>query len=199
MDKVDIVKAVEALKNGELVIYPTDTLYALGADIFNDVAVRNIYRFKKRPFNNPLPVAVSCFEEIEKIAYINNNVDHLVDVFLPGGLTLILKKKDIVSDIVTGGLKKIGIRIPNNEIALDLLSKYGPLTVTSANIHGGKTPSNIAEIKNQFNINEISCFLDYGVLEGLPSTIVDLTDEKPLIIREGIISKKNILDEIKNG
>lgn len=195
MDKPDISKAISALKNGDIIVYPTDTLYGLGADIYNDDAVRKVFKIKKRPLNDPLSVAVSDFCELEKIAFTDDCSQKLVKQFLPGKLTLILKKKKIISNIVTGGLDKIAVRIPDNKIALELLSSFGPITATSANIHGLKTSYNINEINMQFKEN-VAIYLDNGRLEGRPSTIIDLTDTSIRIIRKGAIPEKDILDAI---
>ena len=111
---------------------------------------------------------------------------------------LLLKKKSSVSKIVTGGLDTIAIRIPNNEIALNLLSRFGPLTATSANIHGKKTSYVINDLKIQFN-DRISAYIENGRLDKNPSTIVDLTSQKPIIVRKGPIKKDDILVAIKNG
>jgi len=192
MEKVDISRAVEALSKGKLVVYPTDTLYGLGADIFNESAVNKVFKIKKRSSNNPLSVSVSSFSDIEKIAFVDDKVKKLVETFLPGKLTIILNKKNVVPDIVTGGLDKIAVRIPNNKIALELLSKFGPLTATSANVHGMKTPFIINEINMQFK-DEIAVYLDDGCLEGKPSTIVDATTEELKIIREGAILRNEIM------
>lgn len=196
MSKSDIVDVISALQKGFLVVYPTDTLYALGADIYKEDAVRRVFEIKRRPYDNPLPVAVSSFDYMKKIAYTNESAKILTESFLPGPLTLILKKKNCVSDIVTGGLDKIAVRIPGNDIALDLLSTFGPLTVTSANLHGEKTPGIINEIRMQFKDDDVSVYLDHGRLEGEPSTIIDLTSEKPGIIREGMIPADKILGVI---
>lgn len=199
MDKRIISRAIKALSKGELVVYPTDTLYGLGADIFNESAVKKVYHVKNRPIDNPLSIAVSCVDEIENIAYVNEQVFSFAKKFLPGVLTIVLKKKKIVPDIVTGGLDNIAIRIPDNRIAIELLSSFWPLTCTSANAHGKKTPALINEIIMQFKQKDIAVFIDDGRLNGKPSTIVDLTKQKPKIIREGDISKKQIMDAIKDG
>lgn len=195
MKKNDVSNAIKALKTGNLIVYPTDTLYALGADIFNDDAVKRVFKVKKRPCSNPLSVAVANFDVITKIAYTNDVVKKIVERFLPGPLTIILQKKDPVSNVITSGLDKIAVRIPKNDIALDLLSAFGPLTVTSANIHGEKTPYVIKEIMMQFSTN-ISVYLDDGRLDAKPSTIVDLTSEKPTIVRKGSITREEISDAI---
>jgi len=195
MKKNDVSNAIKALKTGNLIVYPTDTLYALGADIFNADAVKKVFKVKKRPSSNPLSAAVANFDAITKIAYTNDVIKKVVERFLPGPLTIILQKKDSVSNVITSGLDKIAVRIPKNDIALDLLSAFGPLTVTSANIHGEKTPYVIKEIMMQFSTN-ISVYLDDGRLDAEPSTIVDLTLEKPTIVRKGALTKEEISDAI---
>lgn len=195
MKRSDLSDAIKALNNGEAVVYPTDTLYALGADIYNEGAVKKIFEIKRRPYSCPFPVAVANFDEIDKISYTNGLVKRVVKRFLPGPLTLILKKKDSVSSIVTGSLDKIAVRIPKNDVALDLLSRFGPLTATSANIHGKKTSYVIKDLKMQFS-REISVYLDDGRLDAKPSTIVDLTSKKPIIVRKGPINKDEIMEAI---
>ena len=195
MKRNTITNAVKTLKAGNIIVYPTDTLYALGADIFNDDSVTKVFTVKKRPFSNPLSVAVADFEAISKIAYTNEFVKQVVERFLPGSLTIILRKKESVSRLVTGGLDNIAVRIPDNKIALKLLSAFGPLTVTSANVHGKKTPYVIKDIMMQFT-TDILVYLDDGRLDAKPSTIVDLTLEKPRIVRKGSITLEEILDAI---
>jgi len=192
MQRNKLSEAIEALKNGRIVVYPTDTLYAFGVDIYNEGAVRKVFETKKRPFDNPLSIAVPNFFCIEKIAIVNDNAKRLAKHFLPGSLTLILDKKNTVLDIITSDLSKIAIRIPNNTVALDLLTKFGPLTATSANVHGMETPGTIKDIRMQFKDDNVAVYLDYGTLQGRPSTIVDVTYEEPKIIREGTITKKEI-------
>jgi L-threonylcarbamoyladenylate synthase len=187
---------IKSLNDGQLVIYPTDTIYALGADIFNDVAVKRVFEIKKRPYNNPLPVAVSSIDEINEFAYLNEYGEILCKKFLPGPLTLILPKKNKITDVVTGGLSNVALRIPNHKIALKLLKNYGPLTVTSANIHNKKVQTSIEDILKQIGEKKITYFIDFGILDNPPSTIIDITGKKPDIIREGKISKAEIFDVI---
>ena len=198
MDKLIFSKAIEALGKGEVIVYPTDTLYGLGADIFNKIAINKIYEIKKRPINLPLSVAVANFQDIENIAYVDDKIRLLSDTFLPGKLTMILKKKDCISELLTGGFENVAIRIPDNNIALSLISEFGPITATSANIHGTKTPDIISEIRIQFKNKDISVYLNAGKITGKPSTIVDLTGKDIQLVREGAIPKKDILDAIKN-
>ncbi len=196
MVKLDFSRAINALKNGKIIVYPTDTLYGLGADIYNDNAVRKVFQIKNRSFDNPLSIAVSNFDELEKIAFLNDASRHLAEAFLPGRLTLLLKKRRIIPDIVTAGLEKVAVRIPDNKVALELLSEFGPLTATSANIHGKKTPVIIKEILMQFKEEDISSYLDIGRLNGKPSTIVDATGKHIRLVRLGSISQKEILDAV---
>ncbi len=194
-----LAKTFDALKRGKLIVYPTDTLYALGGDIFNEEAVEKIYIIKDRPLDEALPVAVSDIKMMDKIAFISKIALKLVEEFLPGPLTIVLPKKPVVPKIVTGGGETIAIRIPNNDIALSLISNYGPLTATSVNIHGLKPLTCISDIRKQFKGEEIEVYIDHGELKGEPSTIVDLTKSKPIITREGVIPKKQILSVISNG
>ena len=197
MKKEEIINAIKAVEKGEIIVYPTDTLYALGANIFNEEVIRRLFRIKKRPLSIPLPIAVFDYNDLDKIAYINKKTKKIVNKLLPGPLTLLLEKKKTIPKIVTGGLNTIAARIPNNEIALKLLSKTGPLTVTSANIHGKKTASIVKDLKKEFQ-NDVSIFLDDGKLNKSPSTIVNLTTEKPIIVRQGAIKIEQIMKVIKH-
>jgi L-threonylcarbamoyladenylate synthase len=198
MKKNDFSAALKALKNGEPIIYPTDTLYALGADIYNEIAVRKVFDIKQRPYSVPLPVAVSSIQTIETIAYMNDAAHKISKKFLPGTLTIILKKKLSVPDIVTSGLDTIAVRIPNHTIALELISQYGPLTVTSANLHHEKTLGVITDILMQLGTHIPICLND-GRLDAVPSTIVDLSSNIPRIVRKGLVTEKELLDVINHG
>jgi L-threonylcarbamoyladenylate synthase len=198
MKKNDFSAAYKVLKKGETIIYPTDTQYALGADIYNETAVRKVFDIKQRPYSVPLPVAVPSIHAIETIAYMTETAEKISEKFLPGTVTIILKKKPSVPDIVTSGLDTIAIRIPNHPIALKLLNRYGPLTVTSANLHSEKTLGIIKDILMQLQTNIPICLHD-GRHEESPSTIVDLTTSKPRIVRKGSITEKELLDVITNG
>jgi len=198
MKKNDFSAAVKALKEGELIIYPTDTLYALGADIYNDTAVKKVFDLKRRPYSIPLPVAVSSIQAIDTIAWMNDAARKISEKFLPGNVTIILKKKPVVPSLVTSCFDTVAIRIPKNPIALQLLSEYGPLTVTSANIHQEKTQGTIKDILQQLNTSIPVCLRD-GRKEGAASTIVDLSMKKPRVVREGSISENELLDVISHG
>jgi len=195
MSSFDLTNVVSALKNGEVIVYPTDTLYGLGADIFNKTAVKNIFLIKKRSFNQPLSIAISNINDLKDVAFVDDRIVRIAKRFLPGKLTLILKKKKVISDILTAGSDRIAVRIPNNNIALQILSVFGPLTCTSANTHGIPTPYKINDIRTQFK-DKINIYLDVGELKSKPSTIVDISNEKVMILREGSIPAKKVLREI---
>lgn len=198
MEKNDISKITDALKQGFLIIYPTETLYGIGADIYDQEAVKNVFRVKKRSYSKPLSVAVYGKKDIEKLSYFDESTEKLIDTFLPGPLTLVLNKKKVCPNLITGGLDKVGIRVPDNILTLKILKRFGPLTCTSANIHGMKTPSKIKDIKKTLNSKKIKFYIDEGSLPGKASTVVDITSKKVKILREGVISKKDILDVIKS-
>lgn len=195
MSNFNLTSVISALNKGEVIVYPTDTLYGLGADIYNDSAVKKIYLYKKRSFNKPLSIAVSSVEDLKTVAYVDDRIIRVAETFLPGKLTLILKKKNIISDILTSGRNDVAVRIPDNNIALKILSVFGPVTCTSANIHGIPTPNKIKDIKIQF-IDKINIYIDVGELKNKPSTIVDMSGEKVMILREGAIPSKIILKAI---
>jgi L-threonylcarbamoyladenylate synthase len=198
MTKHDVSTAVQILKSGGLIIYPTDTLYALGADIFNENAIKKVFDIKQRPFTVPLPVAVATVSAMETITHMNDAAYILCERFLPGNLTLILKKKHAVPPIVTGGKYTVAVRIPNNPVALELLSEFGPLTITSANLHHEKTLGVISDIRMQLQTPDMFG-LDDGRLSGAPSTMIDLSITPPKVVRKGTHPEKEIFDVIAHG
>ncbi len=193
MGSTSVQRAVKTITQGGLVVYPTDTLYALGASIFDDDAVREVFSLKHRPFSIPLPVAVSSIDKIKDIAMIDSTLKHQLSTFMPGRITIILPKKPAVTQLVTAQKNTIAVRVPDDETARSLLSKTGPLTVTSANIHGQSTPFSIGEIKKCFsNVGNIM-YLDEGKRMGSSSTIVDVTGSSPRILRRGAIPDQDIM------
>ena len=190
----EIRKAIRLLKQGELIVYPTDTLYGLGADIFNEEAIKKVYEVKKRPFDLPLSIAIASVDEINEYAYMNEIAYKIAHEFLPGAITIILKKRKVIPDIIAK--EKIGISIPANEIALKI-AKELPITATSANIHGKNTPKEIKEAKEQLR-DKIALYIHGGKLPGKPSTIVDVSEGKIKIIREGAIRRGEIWKIMKN-
>lgn len=191
-DLYTIEIAAEVLITGGLLVYPTDTSYGLGVNAYNEKAITKLYEVKGRNFFKPTHVVVADWQMIEHIAVTNELAKDLYDKFLPGPLTIILPKKKIVPDLLTSNLPTIGIRIPNNRIT-SLLSEQLPFpyTTPSANKSGGKTPYSVEEVKKELDIDKVNLILDAGILPPTPpSTIVDLTGKKPVILREGPIKKE---------
>ncbi|WP_300359580.1 L-threonylcarbamoyladenylate synthase [Fusobacterium sp.] len=195
--KLNYEKIGTELKNGKLIIYPTDTVYGVGGVITNEETIKNIYKAKDRSFSSPLIALVSSADKIEDIAFINEKnrkkIEILIKEFWPGGLTIILESKSIVPPIMISNGKTVGVRMPDHEIALKIIeSAGGILPTTSANISGEKTPRSFEELDEEFK-NRIDIIVDGGVCPiGTASTIIDMSNENIKILREGAISQKQI-------
>lgn len=188
--------AAEDISNGGLVVYPTETVYGIGADIYNESAVKNLYIAKNRPFDMPLSVAVSDKAMLEKVAVLNENADKLIKAFLPGPLTIIIKKQSDVPDIVTSSSQKVGIRIPDNRFALELVRRTGPIVATSANRHCHPDAVNVDAAIEDFGAT-VDTYVDAGNCTiGKPSTIVWLMDKEVEIVRQGAIPADKILEAL---
>ena len=189
----EVEKAIKLLKEGKLIVYPTDTLYGLGANIFDERAIAKVYKAKRRPLSMPLPISLSSIEEIGEYAIMNELAYEIAQRFMPGAITIILKKKKCIPDIVTK--EKIAIRVPASDIAREIAKKV-PLTATSANLHGKEAPSTIEEAKRQLG-NKVAMYIDAGKLLGKPSTIIDVSGGRIKIIREGAIPKEVIYGKLR--
>ncbi len=185
--------AAEAIKDGKLVVYPTETVYGIAADIFNQKAVKDLYLTKNRPFDMPLSVAVADKDMVENIAVMTRKVEKLIDAFLPGPLTIITKKDPSVPNIVTSMSQKVGIRIPDNKVALELIKQSEvPIIATSANLHSHPDAVRVEDAVKDFG-DTVPCYLDAGACTlGKPSTIVWIMDDEVEIIRQGAITKEQI-------
>jgi len=173
-----IPKAVEILKRGGVVVYPTETCYGLGADATNPEAIMKVYKIKKRPLSQPISVIVDSIEMIKEYAVINRDVERLVEKYMPGPLTLVVRNKNFPKILCGGGIK-IGFRIPDHVVALELVRAFGkPITATSANIHGEPNPYKAPRLPG------VDFVIDYGELPHRdPSTVYDTLLKK--VIREG--------------
>ena len=184
--------AAHDLIGGNLVVYPTETVYGIGADAFNQVAVKNVYLAKNRPFDMALSVAVADKRMMEQIAILDENADKLIKAFLPGPLTIIIQKRPEISDLVTAGSQKVGIRMPDNDIAMALVRKVGPIIATSANIHSQPDATDVRTAFNCFG-DKVSTYLDAGPSKlQKPSTIVWLMNGEFEIVRQGAIRGEDI-------
>lgn len=191
-DELSIAK--EELDKGGLVIFPTETVYGLGANALDSKAVDKIFEAKNRASNNPLIVHLKNKNEISKYATIKNDIEQkLIDSFMPGPFTLILQKKDIIPNNVTCNLDTVGIRIPIDEVAHNLLDILDyPIAAPSANISSKPSGTNVDDILPEFN-DKVSYIIDGGDSTiGLESTVCKVIDGIPTILRPGFITREDI-------
>ncbi|MEM2936312.1 MAG: L-threonylcarbamoyladenylate synthase [Candidatus Bathyarchaeia archaeon] len=192
-----IIEAADIIRGGGLVIYPTETCYGLGANALNESAVKRVFVIKKRDLDKPISIIVADLEMWEKCAYINEAAKRLIKKFLPGPLTIVLKKRDVIPDVVS--VRSIAARIPSHPIALLLVKEAGvPITATSANI-SDRPPLYSAQKAFATFKKDVDLILDAGRLpKRRPSMVVDLTmGASPQIIRQGPISAESVLKELK--
>lgn len=188
----------QIIKAGGIVIFPTETVYGIGVNGLNETAIKKLYEVKKRPITKPISLLVNSIEMIEEVAKDITEIEYdLIKKFLPGPLTIVLKKKENVSNIVTAGFDTVGIRMPENEIALKLIEYAGvPIATPSANISGKPSGTNLKEIMKDFKDN-VDYFIDGGESKiGVASTIVQIIDGNPHILRKGKISEEQIMEQI---
>lgn len=193
--KLTVRKAAEAIKKGGIVAFPTETVYGLGADAFNPEAVRKTFALKGRPSDNPLIVHISGLHQLDKLVKTKPNYfNKLTKSFWPGPLTIVLEKQPSVPDVVTGGLSTVAVRMPDHPLALDLIEQTGPLTAPSANKSGRPSPTSPEHLIHDYG-DKID-YVDGGPCRiGLESTVVDLTDDQPIILRDGAITGKMIMKQ----
>ena len=186
LDSVDeniINEAINVLADGGVVLYPTDTVYGLGANIFDKGAVRRVFDIKQRNLLKPLSILVSNVDSIDLVAKVSLSQKEIINSYLPGPYTFILQKKPIVPRAVTSGSNYVGVRVPDNEIACRLAGIF-PITTTSANLSDEDVLSNPSEILTQLG-RDVDLVIDVGDLKSNhPSKIIDLSMRNPKIIRK---------------
>lgn len=183
-EKEKMAMVRDSLHGGKTVVYPTDTVYGLGANIFHEDALLKVYLMKGRPLTKPVSVCVSQVEDIQQVAHLNPQLEELIQKILPGPYTLILNKKEVVPLLITGGMDKIGVRIPDNSICRELSREF-PITTTSANISGHPSPVSAQDARKDLD-DHPDILIDSGPCsDGISSTVVDLTFSPPRILREG--------------
>lgn len=190
----DIELCIELLKNEDVIAIPTETVYGLAGNIFSTKAIEKIYQIKNRPSYNPLIVHTNSIEKIYNfVEDIPDNCIKLLEKFSPGPLTVILKKKETINDIITAGNNSVAIRIPNHELTLELLSKIDfPLAAPSANPFSYVSPTNPNHVDKHLG-NKIKYILDGGECKiGIESTIISFTEKIPKILRFGKVIKEDI-------
>lgn len=195
LNEKDIKKAAALIQEGEIVAFPTDTVYGLGADARDDAAVKKIFTAKNRPANRPISILVADPKDIQLYAKdIPKMAEDLVEKFWPGALTIVLKAKDILADSVHPEMDTVGIRMPNNPITLKLIKECGfPLATPSANLSGRPSPTSADHVLADLE-GRIAGVIDAGESEvGVESTVLDLSNpNRPLILRPGAIGQKEI-------
>ena len=192
--------SAEIIKNGGIVVFPTETVYGIGTNGLDKEAVERLYKIKERPLNKPISLLVSDYEMIEKVVKDINELEYkIMKKFFPGPLTIILNKKDIVPDILTSGGSTVGIRMPEEEITRKLIEYAGvPIAAPSANISGKASGIDLQEIVKEFG-DKVDYYIDGGKSKiGIGSTIVKVENNTIKILREGSISKKEIEDLIND-
>lgn len=188
----DIEEVKNILENKGVGIIPTDTVYGLCVNAFDKDLIRKIYKIKKRDFDKPLVLFVKNKEEINKFAFVDKISEKLIDKFMPGEITIVLKKKETCPDVSLKKFETVGFRIPNNDFVLNLLNKIDfPLATTSANISKQKTPKDLDGLKKIFN-GIVDFMVDGGELGETPSTVIEVIDGNVNILREGKIKKEEI-------
>lgn len=188
-----IDEAGKLLREGELVAFPTETVYGLGASALDEKAVEKIFIAKGRPQDNPLIVHIAMWQDAEKYAEVTKDAETLFKAFSPGPLTLILKKKDMVPSVVTAGRDNVGIRVPMHETARLLIEKAGvPIAAPSANISSRVSPTTAEHVYEDMQ-GRIPLIIDGGQCGvGIESTVLDMTKEIPVILRPGAITAENL-------
>ena len=184
MQEDNLQKAITCIKNEEVVGIPTETVYGSGVDPLSQAAVDKIFNLKERDENKPLSILVHSFHDLIKLKIISK-VPEIVELYWPGPLTIIVESElNFADGVGTKNPNSIGVRVPDNELALELLKKTGPLAVTSANISGQEDITNEKDAESVFG-DKIGHYLQGSALHGSGSTIVDFRDEEFKVIREG--------------
>lgn len=164
--------AASAIRDGELVVYPTETVYGLGADALDPEAIERVYEIKGRDRNDPLSLAVPSVGAAEDYIERSEIVTAFMEAFLPGPVTVVAEKTDRVPDALTNGRNRVGIRVPNHAIARDLLNRVSPITATSANVSGSESVTAVEQLSPRIG-DGVAVVIDGGETPGLESTVVD--------------------------
>ena len=193
---IELERATRSLGNGGVVVFPTDTLYGLGADVFSLPALQRIFSIKGRPVNLALPVLVAGLDQVEAVALpMSSQARRLAQRFWPGPLTLVMRRSPELPDLVTGGADTVAVRMPDHLVPLALARRLGrPITGTSANLSGQPDLLDLSALETQLG-GLVDYIIQAGpVPAGTPSTIVDVTGDAPQLLREGAISLQEILE-----
>lgn len=171
----------------KIIIFPTDTVYGIGTSVYDKASMEKIFEIKKRPKDKPLAVLCASLEQIEEIAIVNDAAKKLIDAFMPGGLTIVLKAREEVQKSFMH--ETIGVRIPNHNLAISVLKENGPMATTSVNESGKQSLNDYNIIKEQYDdlVDEILP-PDGETSSNLASTVISLIDDTPKVLRQGAIT-----------
>lgn len=193
----DFDAVVACIKKGEVIAFPTDTVYGLGVTYENEKALHALQVSKGRPDHKPIPTMVCSIEQISKIAYLDENALKIMQAFMPGAITMILKKRSSLPYYITNGFDTVGIRMPKDAFVLRLIEKSGkPMLVTSANLSGEETGVEDHQVLAQLD-GRIDGIVMGKAQNGVASTVVDVSAGLPKILREGPITIEMIDDVLK--
>lgn len=189
----ELREAGKIIREGGLVAFPTETVYGLGADAMNEEAVRNIFAAKGRPADNPLIVHVCDRDMVDRVCFVSETAQKLMDAFWPGPLTLLLPKKDCVPTATTAGLPTVGVRMPDHPAALALIRESGvPIAAPSANLSGRPSPTTAKHVYEDMN-GRIEMILDGGDCRvGVESTVLDVSGPEPVVFRPGAVTPEMV-------
>ncbi len=191
-----ISRALEILRSGGLVAFPTDTVYGVGGRAFDEKAVESIYLAKDRPAEKAIPILIGEANDLEKVAVdIPDSARKLADRFWPGPLTILVPKR-VELPVAVSATSSVGVRVPDHEVARALLRAAGPMAVTSANISGGQNPLSAQEVYGHL-AGRIPLIIDSGRTPGgVPSTLVDCTTTELRVLREGPVSQEQLISAL---
>ena len=189
-DDAALNEAAELLRQGQLVAFPTETVYGLGANALDPRAVLSIFAAKGRPADNPLIVHVWNRAQLADICRVTPLAEKLMDAFWPGPLTLLLERTKAVPDCVTAGLPTVAVRMPSHPVAAEMLRRCGlPIAAPSANLSGKPSPTTAQHVYNDMR-GRVPLILDGGACDvGLESTVLDISHERPCILRPGGVTQ----------
>lgn len=190
-----IEHAAEAIREGKIVAFPTETVYCLGADVYNRAAVEKIFDAKKRPKYDPLIIHISDRDQLPPLVdYIPPKAEALIEQFWPGGLTLVLQRRHTYHDIITAGMEGVSVRLPSNETARALIRlAKTPIAVAAANTFGNVSPTTAQHVRDDLG-DAVEIILDDGPCTiGIETTIISFLEDKPLKLRPGAV----VLEEIE--
>lgn len=179
--------AVEALRAGQVVVIPTDTVYGVAVDPFVEGATQRLFDAKRRPRDVTLPVLVGDPADIERVAIVSDLARSLIDAHWPGGLTVVVRRRDDVTFDLGTNEATVGVRCPDHDLVRSLLRRTGPLAVTSANLHGDPTPETADGVRAALG-DAVAVVVDGGPCAGEPSTVVDCTGTGPVVLRQGSLT-----------